>query len=117
VIFVNDRDGNFLPVISINLSPFQILSVWNEELSFVQAAFKVSLNFFNVNIGRWEPFVEPFSFELVSNQAKQEQAIQADFSSVINANFTEKLIENLSLSLKSWQICLEDYKKFETDTD
>lgn len=79
----------------------------------------MSLNFFNVNIGRWEPFVEPFSFELVTNHevAKQEQTIQADFSTTINANFTEKLIENLSLSLRSWQICLEDYRKFEKDTD
>lgn len=33
--------------------------------------------------------------------------------SPINANFTEKLIENLYESYKSWKICEEDYKVFE----
>jgi len=31
----------------------------------------------------------------------------------VNINFTEKMVENLHESLKSWEICEDDYKAFE----
>jgi hypothetical protein len=73
LILINDRDNNFLPVVSFNSSPFVVWSFWNTIVSLIQSKFCLSLNFFNVNIGKWEPFVEKFDFEAVSNQDFQQK--------------------------------------------
>lgn len=65
---INDRDNSFLPVMSFNSSPFAVLLLWNSLVKMVQGKFKLSMNFFNANIGKWEPFIEAFDFEIVSNQ-------------------------------------------------
>ena len=115
LIFINDRDNNFLPIVSLNSSPFRILSCWNHEKSLIQAGFVLSMNFFNVNIGLWEPFIEKFSLDILSNQdfLEKVQNIHIDMPTSVNLNFTEKLIENLNESQKSWKICQGDYKRFE----
>jgi hypothetical protein len=66
LIVINDRDSNFLPIISLNSSPFQIQAYMHSQQSTIQTVFKLSLNFFNVNIGMWEPFMEKFNFEVTS---------------------------------------------------
>ena len=66
LIVINDRDSNFLPIISLNSSPFQIQVYMHSQQSTIQTVFKLSLNFFNVNIGMWEPFMEKFNFEITS---------------------------------------------------
>ena len=81
------------------------------------AEFKLSSNFFNVNIGSWEPFVEKFNCEVMIEQSVEKQSMKIYFSNAVNFNFTEKLIENLNESQKSWNICFTDYKKFETITE
>lgn len=35
LLFINDRDNNFLPIVSLNSSPFRILSCWNHEKSLI----------------------------------------------------------------------------------
>ena len=44
----------------------------------------------------------------------QEQSLKVNFNSPLNINITEKLIENLYESNRSWNICQEDYKLFES---
>lgn len=100
-----------MPVISFNSSPFEVWSTWNSIVSLVQGKLKLSLNFFNVNIGKWEPFLEKFLFECVSNKDHQEQEHQVflDLPSAVNLNVTDRLIENLNESWKSWQDLQQDY--------
>ena len=39
-----------------------------------------------------------------------------EFPKPVNMNFTEKLIENLHESHKSWNLCQEEYKQFEQES-
>ena len=115
LLLINDRDSNFLPIVSLNSSPFQVLWTQNLTLCSLTANLKLSINFFNVNMGCWEPFLEKFSFSLVQLEDFQSKMSSLDlkFDSPINMNMTEKLVENIQESYKSWKICQEDYKEFE----
>lgn len=68
LIIINDRDNNFLPVLSTNFSHFNIQWDHNARQSCVWTDLNSSLNFFNVNIGVWEPFVERFGVKLMMNE-------------------------------------------------
>ena len=68
MIFINDRDSNFLPIISINCSPFFVQWDFNSLKTAVATQIKFSANFFNVNIGRWEPFAEKFTVQMITNK-------------------------------------------------
>lgn len=76
----------------------------------------LSINFFNVNVGVWEPFLEPFQVKMLANQETahgKNQNIQLNFYSTLNINFTEKLVTNLQESSKSWQIVNKKFELFE----
>ena len=64
VIVINDKDSNFLPIISLNTSPFTF--DWQHDAleKIVLGELEASVNFFNVRIGKWEPFIEKFTFLL-----------------------------------------------------
>ena len=68
-------------------------------------------------MGCWEPFLEKFSFSPVQleDHKSKMSSLSLNFDSPINMNMTEKLIENIQESYKSWKICHEDYKQFEKD--
>ena len=90
----------------------------HSQQSSIQTVFKLSLNFFNVNIGMWEPFIEKFHFAVTSTQdvVNKKLIMHMEFPKPVNMNFTEKLIENLNESQKSWKICQEEYKQFEQES-
>ena len=66
----------------------------------------------------WEPFVEKFHFAITSTQEVIDKKLimHMEFPKPLNMNFTEKLIENLNESQKSWKICQEEYKQFEQES-
>jgi hypothetical protein len=107
LIVINDRDSNFLPIMSLNSSPCKITAYNTPQQSSIETVFKLSLNFFNVNIGMWEPFIEKFQFAITSTQdiIQKKLIMNMVFPEPVNMNFTEKLIENLNESQKSWKIC------------
>lgn len=57
-IIINDLNKNFLPVLSTNFSNFNVKWDSNNKQSCVWTDLTLSVNFFNVNIGIWEPFIE-----------------------------------------------------------
>ena len=73
-----------------------------------------SINFFNVNIGVWEPFIERFGVKLMMNEDIQtnKQNISLGINTPFNLNFTEKLIENLYESQKSWTLVNDKFEAF-----
>lgn len=73
-----------------------------------------SINFFNVNIGVWEPFIERFGVKLMMNEEIQtnKQNISLGINTPFNLNFTEKLIENLYESQKSWTLVNDKFEAF-----
>ena len=68
VIAINDLDNNFLPIMSCNFSNFKITWDHNAKQSCIWTDLTGSLNYFNVTVGVWEPFVEKFGFKLMVNQ-------------------------------------------------
>jgi hypothetical protein len=121
-ILINDRENNYLPVISFNSSPFKIYQIETGTDKSLETKLKLSSNFFNVNIGKWEPFIEPFTLELsVDQQTKAKvQSIRIDFAAPLNLNFTEKLIENLYESHQAWLACssaVAPEQRFDFDVD
>lgn len=64
LIFINDRDSNFLPIVSFNSSPCTFERSLRPNLNAFSARLNLSVNYFNVNIGRWEPFLEPFTVSM-----------------------------------------------------
>jgi hypothetical protein len=103
---------------SLNSSPCKITAYNTPQQSSIETVFKLSLNFFNVNIGMWEPFIEKFQFAITSTQdiIQKKLIMNMVFPEPVNMNFTEKLIENLNESQKSWKICQEEYKQFEQES-
>jgi hypothetical protein len=73
-----------------------------------------SINFFNVNIGVWEPFIERFGVKLMMNEEIQanKQNISLSINTPFNLNFTEKLIENLYESSNSWKLVSDKFESF-----
>ena len=108
VIFINDKDCNFLPIISINSSPFEISSHLRPTYKNLLAELELSINYFNIKIGRWEPFIEKFKFHASVDQDLDSgfQATNIEFKECFNINITDKLIENLYDSRRAWQGCL-----------
>lgn len=104
-LLINDKDNNFLPVLSVNFSGFTVNWDKNAKESLVWADLRSSVNFFNVNVGVWEPFLEPFSFMIMSkaDEVTANANYELDFYSPLNVNFTEKLIMNIYESGNSWR--------------
>ena len=115
LLLINDRDSNFLPIVSLNSSPFEVIWTQNLTLCSLAAQLRLSVNFFNMNMGCWEPFLERFGFALLQleDYSSKMSSLDLNFGSPINMNMTEKLVENVQESYKSWKICQEDYKLFE----
>ena len=67
-IVINDIDNNFLPVLSTNFSNFKVQWDHNSKQSCIWTDLNSSINFFNVNIGVWEPFIEQFEVKLMINE-------------------------------------------------
>ena len=63
----------------------------------MSAKLYLSVNFFNMNMGCWEPFLEKFSFSLLQLEDFQSKmsSLNLNFDSPINMNMTEKLVENI----------------------
>ena len=116
---INDRDSNFLPIASFNSTPFRVEWAYNEKQNSIQASLWLSINFFNAIIGRWEPFMERFNFYANVNQDRefQKESMQLQINSPLNVNLTEKLVENVYESHKSWAIVYGDYQTYEKIMD
>ena len=65
LILINDRENNFLPVLSLNFGHFTIQWDCNPNQSCLWTDLNMSSNFFNVNVGVWEPFIEPLPASLL----------------------------------------------------
>ena len=115
LLLINDRDSNFLPIVSLNSSPFEVVRTQSLTLCSLATKLRLSVNFFNMNMGCWEPFLERFSFVLLEleDYKSKVSSLDLNFATPINMNMTEKLVENVQESYKSWKICQEDYKLFE----
>ena len=103
---INDRDSNFLPILSFNLSPCKLEWLYNSQHNSLETKLKISLNFFNVTIGRWEPFIERVQFYANLNQDRtfNKEHFQFKLDTPLKINMTEKLVENAFESNKSWNI-------------
>lgn len=114
LILINDRDNNFLPVLSSNFSHFTVHWDLNQKQQCIWTDLNSSINFFNVNVGVWEPFVEPFNVKVMVNEeiSAQNKNLQCNINTPLNINFTEKLVENLHESQNSWRIVENNFKDF-----
>jgi hypothetical protein len=112
---INDRDSNFLPILSLNSSPFKFDWLYNKQHNSLETDLHLSVNFFNVSIGRWEPFIEKFHFYLNLNQNKtfNKESFQLEIKSPLKVNMTDKLVENAFESNKSWNIINQEYTALE----
>ena len=72
------------------------------------------MNFFNVNMGYWEPFIERFGVKLMMNQEiiENKKNLQLTFNTPLRMNLTEKLFENLYESHTSWSEVAEKFDSF-----
>ena len=113
-IVINDKDNNFLPVLSTNFSHFNVQWDYNSRQSCLWTDLNSSMNFFNVNIGVWEPFIERFGVKLMINHelSANRQNTELKFSTPLCINFTEKLIENLYQSSNSWSAVSEKFESY-----
>lgn len=100
------------------MSPTRTTWQKNQHVECWHANLTLSVNFFNVNIGRWEPAVEVFRLQLADLKEYDGKHVSQSiiFETPLKINFTEKLVENLYESFCSWRICEEDYRKFEEDS-
>ena len=73
LIFINDRNNNFLPVLSCNFSHFNVNMDYNERQSCIWTDLTSSCNFFNVKIGYWEPFIEKYNLKLMIKDELSEE--------------------------------------------
>jgi len=67
LIIINDIDNNFLPVLSTNFSNFKVTMDSNVKQFCFWTDLTTSVNFFNVNIGVWEPFIEQFTMNIMTS--------------------------------------------------
>jgi hypothetical protein len=63
VVLINDKDCNFLPIVAINFSPLSLGTSSDPNIFNLGIGLKPSVNYFNVKIGKWEPFIEKFTFD------------------------------------------------------
>lgn len=111
---INDIDNNFLPVMSLNFSNFKVQMDTNQKQMCLWTDLQMSANFFNVNIGVWEPFIEKFNVKLMVNQEilARKQNIQFMINSPLNINVTEKLIQNIHESSESFGSISSKFDEF-----
>lgn len=104
LIVINDIDNNFLPVMSLNFSNFKVQVDSNAKQMCAWTDLKTSANFFNVNIGVWEPFIEKFTIKVMMNQEilAKKQNLQFAITTPLNINITEKLLQNIYESNHAW---------------
>ena len=76
----------------------------NIQLNSIHSKFCISVNFFNIKIGRWEPAVEKFilSFTKIEDIIGRISKNDLLFESIVNINITEKFVENIYQSYKQF---------------
>ena len=114
LIIINDIDNNFLPVLSTNFSNFKITMDKNAKQFCIWTDLTISVNFFNVTVGVWEPFIEQFTMNLMTSTEVEsnKQNLSVTVATPFNINLTEKLVQNLYESNKSWQIVSANFELY-----
>ena len=96
IIFINDYQGNFLPIFGISVSEFFFQSGKTGQKMEGNTKLASSSSFFNAPIGAWEPVIEHFEVELVyKKEADGTKDIKIILGSELNVNLTESLLETI----------------------
>lgn len=67
--------------------------------------FSSAINYYNSVAGEWEPFIETFKvhFTLNEDSRTNKKMFQCELPTTLSINITERLVNNLSETYKSWQ--------------
>ena len=61
-----------------------------------------NINYYNLEAGFWEPFVEGFKIEMMCDQAHKNFIVQVNAKENIDINLSVELIEVVYFAFKSW---------------
>jgi len=106
LIYINDIEGVFYPLLEIELAiPLFTNSQFENQNKAMHLQGKVCANYYHCAASAWEPLVEPFRFEYLSefNAENRQKNSKFTCSDPINLNFTNTLIMLIKDSVEIWK--------------
>ena len=102
VYFINDFLDNFYPVISVSLREISYKRTIQEEQEMSEAMLQVRVQYYNINAGLWEPFIEQLHLKLLVDKGRDAQFMQVKSEELINVDLSLELVQILHSAAKSW---------------
>lgn len=108
IIFINDYDNVFCPVIDIEVPELEMISeIQNQTTITTISVNKFKVSYFNSAIGDWEPFIENIELEFeqtlnIRHDNSAQSTLLVNFPSPVNINLTESCLTNLIETYYSW---------------
>lgn len=59
-------------------------------------------NYFNLELGEWEPFIENLALDISKNQTLSQQTIFVNFVGPVIVNLTQACVRNFSYTHEAW---------------
>lgn len=113
IIIINDALTAYSPILDISMTISDKIISDNdaEGGSKMKGSFEIWSSYYNPIADVWEPFIEPFQFEIERIDSKvlniKSQYIFSVLSEVLNVNCSEVMIKNLKDVLDIWDTSTE----------
>ena len=63
---------------------------------------QMTSNYFNLEQGEWEPFIENLAFDISQNQTLSQKTIVVNFKNTVLVNLTQACVINFSYTHEAW---------------
>jgi|LauGreDrversion4_2_1035121.scaffolds.fasta_scaffold41257_5 hypothetical protein len=95
LVLINDYLNIFYPVLSVNLAHFDFKSVGEFGQYNGRCLVKAMVSYYNATASEWEPLIEKFKVELISNHYKGQIFHLISVKNDFNVNVTTELLKTL----------------------
>ena len=104
ILGINDFNSGFTPVLQLELSNLKMNQNWElkGETDTVLVLPYIKINYYNLELGEWEPFLEKTQATILQHTTKEESLTSITFKDAICLNATEQCLKNIFHTYRSW---------------
>ena len=104
ILAINDYNCGFTPVLMCDLNAIRMTQVWkaSKQGSLSLLLPDMLINYYNVELGEWEPLLEPTKMEVDQQSNEAQQHTKIVFEKPLNLNSTQECLKNLFFTYESW---------------
>ena len=112
VLFINDFDKGFTPVLECEIANLKMINseYYSDEKTEVEMYLPLlTANYFNLELGEWEPLLEQFSLKAEISETVSLKIISATFAKPVYFNLTQECLRNFVFTQQSWNATTPEF--------